>query len=50
MLSPENPAKGISLGDIGQVPEGRASVVTGLKGKKIIQGDIYKLKKLNSGR
>jgi phosphoribosylformylglycinamidine synthase len=36
--------KGISLGEIGKVTKGKAFVVTGLKGKKIIQGDIYKLK------
>ena len=36
--------KGIALGEIGKVIEGKAFVVTGLKGKKIIQGDIYKLK------
>jgi len=36
--------KGISLGEIGKVTKGRAFVVIGLKGQKIIQGDIYKLK------
>jgi phosphoribosylformylglycinamidine synthase len=36
--------KMISLGEIGKVTRGKAFVVTGLKGKKIIQGDIYKLK------
>jgi phosphoribosylformylglycinamidine (FGAM) synthase-like enzyme len=36
--------KGISLGEIGRVTKGQAFIVTGLKGKKIIQGDIYKLK------
>jgi phosphoribosylformylglycinamidine synthase len=36
--------KGISVGEIGRVIEGKAFIVTGLKGKKIIQGDIYKLK------
>jgi len=37
--------KGIALGEIGQVTKGKAFVVIGLKGKKIIQGDVYKLKK-----
>jgi phosphoribosylformylglycinamidine synthase II len=37
--------KGITLGEIGQVTKGKAFVVIGLKGKKIIQGDVYKLKK-----
>jgi len=36
--------KEISLGEIGKVTRGKAFIVTGLKGKKIIQGDIYKLK------
>jgi phosphoribosylformylglycinamidine synthase subunit PurSL len=36
--------KGITVGEIGKVIEGKAFIVTGLKGKKIIQGDIYKLK------
>jgi phosphoribosylformylglycinamidine synthase len=36
--------KMISLGEIGKVTRSKAFVVTGLKGKKIIQGDIYKLK------
>ncbi|MBN1255320.1 MAG: phosphoribosylformylglycinamidine synthase subunit PurL [Deltaproteobacteria bacterium] len=36
--------KGITLGEIGRVPKGKAFIVTGLKGKKVIQGDIYKLK------
>jgi phosphoribosylformylglycinamidine synthase len=36
--------KGVSLGEIGKVTKGKAFVVTGLKGKEIIQGDIYKLK------
>ena len=36
--------KGISLGEIGKVTKGNAFVVIGLKGVKIIQGDIYKLK------
>jgi hypothetical protein len=36
--------KGISLGEIGKVTKGNAFVVIGLKGGKIIQGDIYKLK------
>ncbi len=36
--------KGISLGEIGKVTKGKAYVVTGLKGKKIINGDIYTLK------
>jgi phosphoribosylformylglycinamidine synthase len=48
-----NPAKkdaflaimqGIPLGAIGTVTERKSFIVTGLKGKKIIQGDIYKLK------
>jgi phosphoribosylformylglycinamidine synthase II len=36
--------KGVSLGEIGKVAQGKAFVVIGLKGDKIIQGDIYKLK------
>jgi len=44
MLSPKNSRKGISLGEIGKVTKGKALIVTGLKGKKIIHGDIYKLK------
>jgi len=36
--------KGVSLGEVGQVTKGKDFVVTGLKGTKIIQGDIYKLK------
>jgi hypothetical protein len=36
--------QGITLGEIGKVTKGKAFIVTGLKGKKIIQGDIYKLK------
>jgi len=36
--------KGITLGEIGRVIEGKDFIVTGLKGKKIIRGDIYKLK------
>ncbi|MCJ7546167.1 MAG: phosphoribosylformylglycinamidine synthase subunit PurL [Deltaproteobacteria bacterium] len=36
--------KGISLGEIGKVTKGKTFIVTGLKGKKIIQGDIHKLK------
>jgi phosphoribosylformylglycinamidine synthase II len=36
--------KGIALGEIGRVTNDKAFIVTGLKGKKIIQGDIYKLK------
>jgi phosphoribosylformylglycinamidine synthase len=36
--------KGITVGEIGKVIEGKAFIVTGLRGKKIIQGDIYKLK------
>jgi phosphoribosylformylglycinamidine synthase II len=36
--------KGAALGEIGKVTKGKAFVVLGLKGKKIIQGDIYKLK------
>ena len=36
--------KGISLSEIGKVTKGREFIVTSLKGKKIIQGDIYKLK------
>jgi phosphoribosylformylglycinamidine synthase subunit PurSL len=36
--------KGISLSEIGEVIEGKAFIVTSLKGKKVIQGDIYKLK------
>jgi phosphoribosylformylglycinamidine synthase II len=36
--------KGIPLGEIGRVTKGKQFVVTGLKGKKIIQADIYKLK------
>jgi phosphoribosylformylglycinamidine (FGAM) synthase-like enzyme len=36
--------KGIPLGKIGQVTTGKHFIVTGLKGKKIIQADIYKLK------
>jgi phosphoribosylformylglycinamidine synthase II len=36
--------KGISVGEIGKVTEGKTFIVIGLKGKKIIQGDIYKLK------
>jgi len=36
--------KGITLGEIGRVIEGKAFIVIGLNGKKIIQGEIYKLK------
>jgi phosphoribosylformylglycinamidine (FGAM) synthase-like enzyme len=36
--------KGMPMGEIGKVTKGKAFVVTGRKGKKIIQGDIYKLK------
>jgi len=36
--------KGISLGEIGKVTKSKEFIVTGLKGKNIIQGDIYKLK------
>jgi phosphoribosylformylglycinamidine (FGAM) synthase-like enzyme len=36
--------KGIPLGAIGRVTKEKQFIVTGLKGKKIIQGDIYKLK------
>jgi phosphoribosylformylglycinamidine synthase II len=36
--------KGISVGEIGKVTKSKAFVVIGLKGKKIIHGDIYKLK------
>jgi len=36
--------KGIALGEIGKVTKGRKFVVIGLKGKKTIHGDIYKLK------
>jgi phosphoribosylformylglycinamidine synthase II len=36
--------KGITLGEIGKVTKGKQFIVTGLKGKKIIQQDIYKLK------
>jgi phosphoribosylformylglycinamidine (FGAM) synthase-like enzyme len=36
--------KGATLGEIGRVIDGKAFIVTGLKGVKIIQGDIYKLK------
>jgi phosphoribosylformylglycinamidine synthase len=35
---------GVIVGEIGTVAKGKSFVVTGLKGKKIIQGDIYKLK------
>ena len=35
---------GIASGEIGKVTKGKAFVVIGLKGKKIIQGDIQKLK------
>jgi len=37
MLSPKNSRKGISLGEIGKVTKGKAFIVIGLKGKKIIQ-------------
>jgi len=36
--------KGITLGEIGKVTKGKEFIVTGFKGTKIIQGDIYKLK------
>jgi phosphoribosylformylglycinamidine synthase II len=36
--------KGITLGEIGKVTKGNDFIVTGLKGKTIIQADIYKLK------
>jgi phosphoribosylformylglycinamidine (FGAM) synthase-like enzyme len=36
--------KGIPLGEVGRVTKGNNFMVTGLKGKKIIQGDIDKLK------
>jgi phosphoribosylformylglycinamidine (FGAM) synthase-like enzyme len=36
--------KGISVGETGRVIEGNAFTVTGLKGNKVIQGDICKLK------
>jgi phosphoribosylformylglycinamidine synthase len=36
--------KGTPLGEIGRVIKGENFIVTGLKGKKIIQGDIDKLK------
>ncbi|OGP53607.1 MAG: phosphoribosylformylglycinamidine synthase [Deltaproteobacteria bacterium RBG_13_52_11] len=36
--------KGISVGEIGRVTKEKAFIVTGLNGKKIILGDIYKLK------
>jgi len=36
--------KGITLGEIGKVTKGKEFIVIGLKGKKIIQADIYKLK------
>ena len=36
--------KGICLGQIGRVTKGKRFVVIGLKGEKIIQGDIYRLK------
>jgi len=36
--------KGMPMGEIGKVTKGNAFVVTGLKGQKIIQGNIYKLK------
>jgi phosphoribosylformylglycinamidine synthase II len=36
--------KGISLSEIGKETKGKAFVVIGLTGKKIIQGDIFKLK------
>jgi phosphoribosylformylglycinamidine synthase len=38
--------KGITLGEIGTVTKGKQFIVTGLKGKKIIQQDIYKLKEV----
>jgi hypothetical protein len=44
MVSPKNPRKGISLGEIGKVTKGKAFIVTGLKGSKVIQGNINKLK------
>ena len=44
MLSPKNPGKGISLGKIGKVTKGKEFVMIGLKGSKIIEEDIYKLK------
>jgi phosphoribosylformylglycinamidine synthase II len=36
--------KGAVVGEIGTVVKGKSFVVTGLQGKKIIQGDIYKMK------
>jgi len=36
--------KGINLGEIGKVTKGKQFIVTGLKGKRIIQADIHKLK------
>ena len=36
--------KGVPLGEIGTVTKAKKFIVTGLNGKKIIQGDIYKLK------
>ncbi|MBW2039223.1 MAG: phosphoribosylformylglycinamidine synthase subunit PurL [Deltaproteobacteria bacterium] len=36
--------KGICLGEIGRVTKGRRFIVIGLKGEKVIQGDIYRLK------
>jgi phosphoribosylformylglycinamidine synthase len=50
MIHPENKdaflaiMKGIPLGEIGMVTKDKQFIVTGLKGKKIIQADIYKLK------
>ena len=44
MLSPKNSRKGIYLGEIGKVTKEKAFIVIGIKDKKIIQGDIYKLK------
>jgi phosphoribosylformylglycinamidine synthase len=36
--------KGLSLGEIGKVTKDKAFIVTGLKGNRIIRGDIHKLK------